>query len=93
MTFPAADGSSIAPVPHDGETDAAHGIFRLGFIGAGGDGCGLADAFHRLGYRRVAALSTSKEVLDGLELPLVRDEILPLPGPRDRHEAVEATAA
>ena len=42
--------------------------FNFSFIGAGQGGSRLAEAFHRLGYQRVAAVNTAEQDLNTLKI-------------------------
>lgn len=49
--------------------DTFSAAFRLCFIGAGQGGGRIVEAFHKLGYRRVAAVNSARQDLATLELP------------------------
>jgi cell division GTPase FtsZ len=49
----------------DDEVEVA---FKFCFIGAGQGGSRIAESFHRLGYRRIAAINTAKQDLKGIKL-------------------------
>lgn len=49
--------------------DAVDVAFKFGFIGAGQGGSRIAEAMHKLGYRRVGALNTAEQDLATIDLP------------------------
>ena len=43
---------------------------KFSFVGIGQGGCRLAEAFYKLGYRRVCAINTAQSDLDSIDLPV-----------------------
>jgi len=42
---------------------------KMSFVGAGAGGCRIADAFWRLGYRRVLCINTTEQDMDKIQCP------------------------
>jgi cell division GTPase FtsZ len=62
------------PMPTGGsDSESVHdeckGAFRLAFIGTGQGGSRIAEAFWRLGYRRVCCVNTNKQDLASIGIP------------------------
>lgn len=49
--------------------DECAGAFRLAFIGTGQGGSRIAEAFYKLGYRRVCCVNTTGQDLVGISIP------------------------
>jgi cell division GTPase FtsZ len=57
------------PVQHRREVlDETEGAFKFCFIGAGQGGSRIAEAFHRIGYRRIVAINTAQQDLNAIKL-------------------------
>ena len=48
--------------------DVCDGAFKFAFVGAGQGGSRLAESFHKLGYRRLAAINTAQQDLNTVQL-------------------------
>jgi len=48
--------------------DVCDGAFKFAFVGTGQGGSRLAESFHKLGYRRLAAINTAQQDLNTVQL-------------------------
>ena len=61
------------PMPNEEEssevTDEFDAAFKFAFVGVGQGGSRIAEAFYKLGYRRVCAINTTNQDLTGINIP------------------------
>jgi cell division protein FtsZ len=53
----------------DAHKDTFESAIKMAFVGAGQGGGRIADSFYNFGYRKVAAVNTTKQDLKGLKMP------------------------
>lgn len=69
IELPEHISSYTAPTGQPVHQDKFEGAVQMAFIGAGQGGGRIADSFYNFGYRRVCAVNTTEQDLQGLSMP------------------------